>query len=52
MTDSPIPVWRYAVISAFILQRLFEYVYVPAMPGKELSCQMYLETCTFSVRVF
>ncbi len=50
LTDSPIPIWRHASIIALILERPFKYVYVPAMPGKELPGKMYLKKCTFSAR--
>jgi len=42
LTDSPIPIWRHAGIIALILERCFEYMYVPAVPGEKLPGKMYL----------
>ena len=50
MTDSPVPIWRNALVSALILERFFKDVYEPAVPGKELSGPMYLKRGTFRLR--
>ena len=49
-TNCPVPIRRCTGVSALVLQRFFEDVYVPAVPGKEQTGEMDLEARTLDDR--
>ena len=50
MTDSPIPIWRYAGIATLVLKCLFEDMHVPAVPREKEARPMYLEVRMLGIK--